>query len=322
MNLHALLLTGFAGFLYPAIGAAGPSCSFDMTDMDWGNIDPTSGQAFDLQGSLRIECSGIQTQKEIRICVHICEGSGGADAATSTRHMVNGQAQLQFNLYRETIGAGVWGGSETLCGTGSMADALEIVSTPDDMGYYRATVTAFGRIYSGQEGLPSGTYISSFSGGATYTTGNANCDVLMGKHEDITFTAKATVAPSCEVTASNLDFGTETLMASNLLGTSTVTVTCTNGHDYSVALDGGATAGGSTARRRLMKHTSSGSTIPYELYSDAGRTLIWGDSVSEVVKGTGTGETIEHMVYGRVPAQATAPEAGRYKDTVTVTVTY
>jgi spore coat protein U-like protein len=292
-----------------------------MTDMDWGNIDPTTNQAFDLQGSLSIDCSDIPSKQEIRICVHICEGSGGTDAAASTRYMVNGGAQLQFNLYRETIGSGVWGGSEKLCGMGSVADMHEIVATPDDMGNYRTTITAYGRIYSGQGTLPAGTYISTFSGGAAYTTGNASCDVLMSKDADIAFTAKATVAPTCRVTVGDLNFGTDTLLASDLAGSSSVTVTCTNTHEYSVALDEGATAGGTTAKR-LMKHLSSDSTIPYELYSDAGRTLIWGESAPEVVRGAGTGEAVEHMVYGRIPAQAAAPEAGIYKDTITVTITY
>jgi spore coat protein U-like protein len=315
------MLTVVAWLLCPAIGAASGRCSFGMTDMDWGNIDPTKNQAFDLQGSLSIDCSGFQDHKEIRICIHICEGSGGADATASTRHMVNGGVELQFNLYKETIGSGVWGGSEKLCGSGSLPDLHQIVAVPDNRGEYHTTVTAYGRIFSGQGTLPAGTYISSFSGAATYTTGNPSCDVLLGKHEAISFTARATVATSCSVTAGNLDFGTETLMANDLLGVGTVTVTCTNGQDYSVALDNGTVAGGTTARR-LMKHASSSSTVQYELYSDAGRTLIWGELAPELVKGTGTGEAVEHMVYGRIPAQVAAPEAGSYKDTVTVTITY
>jgi spore coat protein U-like protein len=71
-----------------------------------------------------------------------------------------------------------------------------------------------------------------------------------------------------------------------------------------------------------MKHASTGSTVPYTMFSDAARTANWGNSASDDVNGTGTGSAVNHTVYGRVPAQATAPEAGSYSDVVTVTITY
>jgi len=255
------------------------------------------------------------------------------DVSASPRYMVNGATQLQFNLYRVNVATGVWGArgnaGDSLCGSGWSALDLvhQIDSSPDSSGNYSTTVTAYGRIFSGQTTLASGTYTSSFASGgssravATYTTANTNCNVLTANATDFPFTATATVVPTCRVTASDLNFGTETLLASDLFGTSTVSVTCTSGHNYSVALDDGTTAGGTTSTR-LMKHVSSASTIPYEMYSDAARTLNWGESIAEDVEGTGTGAGVDHTVYGRVPAQAVAPEVGSYSDTVTVTVTY
>jgi spore coat protein U-like protein len=71
-----------------------------------------------------------------------------------------------------------------------------------------------------------------------------------------------------------------------------------------------------------MKHPVTTSTVPYAMFSDPSRTVNWGNSPIEDVDGTGTGSPVNHTVYGRVPAQAIAPEAGSYSDTVTVTITY
>jgi len=128
------------------------------------------------------------------------------------------------------------------------------------------------------------------------------------------FTVSATVVASCSVSATNLAFGSYT-GSSNLDQTSTVSVTCTNGTDYSVALNDGANASGST--RRML---SGGSNyLSYEMYSDAGRSTVW--NAATPVTGTGSGVAQSLTVYGRVPSGQNVP-AGSYSDTVQVTVTY
>jgi spore coat protein U-like protein len=127
--------------------------------------------------------------------------------------------------------------------------------------------------------------------------------------------------PSCFVSASDLDFGTDSLLSGNIDRTSTVSVTCAAGQAYSVRLNQGTTTGGTTTTR-LMKHASSSVTIPYQLFSDAARSQNWGNTAASGVNGTGTGSSVDHTVYGRVPAQAVAPQAGAYSDIVTVTVVY
>jgi spore coat protein U-like protein len=135
------------------------------------------------------------------------------------------------------------------------------------------------------------------------------------------FMVSASVVAGCTVTANDLSFGTASLLNSNVDSTSSVSVTCTSGLGYAVGLSQGTTPGGTTTTR-LMKHASAASTVPYGMYSDAARTANWGNSTSDDVNGTGTGSAVNHTVYGRVPAQGVAPEAGSYSDTVTVTITY
>jgi spore coat protein U-like protein len=317
-----------------AAPAAAQSCTFSMEDMDFGTVDPTLNQNIDISRSLAVSCTAIPTNRQIRICLHICQGSGGMDAGASTRYMVNGAQQLQFNIYRTTVSNGVWGArgnaGDSLCGSGwSSLDLVhQILSSPDSSGNFSTTVTAFGRIFAGQTTLPAGTYISSFAAGAPsravavyqLSTGQ-NCGQITANATDFPFTATATVAPSCRVTAGNLDFGTQSLLTGAAEATSSISVTCTAGQSYAVGLSQGTTAGGTTTTR-LMAHAGSGATVPYQLFADPARTQNWGNSLADDVEGTGTGGAVAHTVYGRIPAQPSAPAAGDYSDTVTVTVTY
>lgn len=129
---------------------------------------------------------------------------------------------------------------------------------------------------------------------------------------------------TCDVSSTaptDLDFGTATLLTGNLDQTSTITVLCTTGTDFDIGLDAGShesTPDDITTRRM----TDGSAHVGYQLYQDAGRTTVWGNTVStNTVSSSGTGNTQGFTVYGRVPAQTTPP-AGSYSDSVTVTVTY
>lgn len=120
-------------------------------------------------------------------------------------------------------------------------------------------------------------------------------------------------------TASTLDFGTTGVLSANVDVTSTILVTCTNTTPYNIGLNAG-TGTGATVSNRLMM--SGATTISYAMYSNAGRTMNWGNTVgTDTVPGTGNGAAQSYTVYGRVPPQTT-PAPGTYTDTITVTVTY
>lgn len=135
------------------------------------------------------------------------------------------------------------------------------------------------------------------------------------------FSVTANVVDACAVTANDLAFGTyATFGGGDLDSTTTINVMCTNGTSYDVALDSGATVGGSIATR-LMTDTIN--TLQYNLYTDASRTSLWGDGTgaSVTVSGTGTGTQQSITVYGRVPGSQLVP-TGSYSDTVTATVNF
>ena len=131
---------------------------------------------------------------------------------------------------------------------------------------------------------------------------------------------------SCDVVSTqNIDFDTQFANAGTLNATGEVVVQCTNGQAYDVQLDGG---GGNDVSARRMVNAAGTDSVAYQLYQDAGRSDVWGQTDgTDTVPGTGTGygsgATFDrvHTVY----AQATLVGdelAGAYEDTVTATVTF
>jgi spore coat protein U-like protein len=135
-----------------------------------------------------------------------------------------------------------------------------------------------------------------------------------------TFTVQMTIAASCIInSASTLNFGTSGVIAANVDQTSTLAVQCTNTTPYNIGLDAGTGTGATVAARKM---TNGANTITYSLYSDTGRTTVWGNTIgTNTVTATGSGASQPFTVYGRVPPQST-PAAALYTDTITVTVTY
>jgi spore coat protein U-like protein len=135
-----------------------------------------------------------------------------------------------------------------------------------------------------------------------------------------TFRVSARVEAVCEVTASDLAFGTYTAQAGTpLQGTTLLRSTCTPGTTYNVGLDAGTSPGATINQRKMA---SGASSLNYQLYSDSARSTIWGNTTgTDTVTGTGTGLAVDHTVFGAVPAAQVVP-AGDYQDTITVRVYY
>jgi len=132
----------------------------------------------------------------------------------------------------------------------------------------------------------------------------------------------ATVTANCSVSSSPVAFGSvDVLSGTNYDATGNVSVTCTNGTAWSAAAGLGAGTGATFASRKMA---AGANLLNYSLYTNAGRTTVWGDGSggTATVSNTGTGSAQSFTVYGRVPLGQTAAQAGAYSDTVLVTVTY
>jgi spore coat protein U-like protein len=152
---------------------------------------------------------------------------------------------------------------------------------------------------------------ASFSAQAAPITKNAS------------FLVSLIVSSDCSISANPLPFGTadSTLVTLAMKHDTNLSVTCTTGTTYTVALDAG-TVTGSAVTGRLMAGTGTNtSTVQYQLYSDSGYSSIWGDTSSNWVSGVGTGVAVSVPVYGEVPAQP-IPAADNYSTTETATITF
>jgi spore coat protein U-like protein len=140
----------------------------------------------------------------------------------------------------------------------------------------------------------------------------------------------AQAAVTCTASAVGVAFGVYNPLATaptTSAGTIQVTCTSTNRGNTVVNLTAYYSTGSSgTFTTRTMR--SGSNVLDYNLYFDAGYTLVRGDGTGGTQVGTATltlgrnqSDTATGTLYGRIPAgQDVAP--GSYADIITVTVTY
>ena len=131
------------------------------------------------------------------------------------------------------------------------------------------------------------------------------------------FAVSVTVQSSCQITATALGFASYNGALD--VASSTLTLRCTGTTSYNVGLSAGSTPGAAVTSRQMANGTAR---LAYALYSDAGRTVNWGDTVgTDTVAGTGNGSAQTLTVYGRIAAGLLV-KPGAYSDTIIATVTY
>ena len=139
------------------------------------------------------------------------------------------------------------------------------------------------------------------------------------------FAVTATVQSTCSATAGTLAFSPYTPGGGVITNNGTISVKCTKNTPFTVALNGGTTAGGTVAQRLMALGAN---TLQYNLFTTAALTQVFGDGsgTSKTVTGTGAGVATASTVtvFGQLPDSAAnqAAVAGNYTDTITVTVTY
>jgi spore coat protein U-like protein len=106
-----------------------------------------------------------------------------------------------------------------------------------------------------------------------------------------------------------------TQSASSLDGAGSVSVACDVTSSFQVALNKGQ---GSFAARQLQ---SGANVLYYNLYTDALRSLIWGDGTVGTTLMSGSGTAATFTVYGRKPGGQNLP-VGNYGDSIAVTLDF
>ena len=146
---------------------------------------------------------------------------------------------------------------------------------------------------------------------------------LSAQQASASLTVNATVTKNCTISTTPVAFGNYDPVVANattpLDGLGSVTVTCTKGAPAKVGLGVGSNAQGTTRRMSL----SATAYLTYELYRDASRTTVWGDTVDTALDLPAAPDRNPrtYTVYGRVPSAQDAT-VGTYSDTVVATVNF
>jgi spore coat protein U-like protein len=316
---YALILLGLGiacGGFDPAQAAV--SCTITVPTISFGSIDVLPGAAFNITGSINFNCSGFKNNDVNQFCISI---GSGADFAGSQRRLNGpGPAVLNYDLYKDAARTQLWGSWQT----GFDTAGLQIDLTSDGSGNVFASVPLYAKLFATQQTAVTGAYSTSFpssssgvyarfgkKGGTPCNTGPANAQTG--------FAVLASVVSTCNITATNISFGSVGVVTSNVDATSTVSAQCNTSVPYTVSLSGGNAAAVDPAQRKMAK---AAETVTYGLYRDSARLQLWGSTIgTNTVAGTGTGAAQSITVYGRVPAQTTG-SPGNYSDTIVATVTY
>jgi spore coat protein U-like protein len=324
----AALLLGLDLFSIGPAHASIICTNISISNVVFGSVDPQSSQT-DATATLTYTCTNLgiilPPTRSATLCLSIGEPGGGSmnprqmhDTASNT---------LGFQLYQDPARSIIWGSQFFGSATPLMANITltgGLLLSGESTTY---TNTIYGRVMPAQPTVVPGSYTENYTTADTAITINqtightapGTCSGSPSESLD-SFIVSANVLNKCTVTASPLNFGNSVgVLTSEVVATTTLGAQCSNTTLYNVGLDAGQNSGGDINARKM---TLGANSIGYQLYQDPARTVVWGNTVgTNTVSGTGSGNTQNLTVYGKVPAQLTPP-AGTYTDVIVVTVTY
>jgi spore coat protein U-like protein len=140
------------------------------------------------------------------------------------------------------------------------------------------------------------------------------------------FSVTANVVASCTISTTTLAFNNYDPVVVNattpLDVNGSVTIACTKGSATTIGLDAGQNSAGAVGTTRAMI-LSAGNFLSYELYQDAGRTTVWGNSGAALFTPAVAPSKAARAfnIYGRIPS-AQDQTVGAYTDTVVATVNF
>ncbi|MDN7971066.1 spore coat U domain-containing protein [Burkholderia multivorans] len=320
MKLALLLLVALAAWCGVPRHAQAESCTATASAVSFGSVSPIARAAVAATGTISVTCtwSAVTLTPNVLVCLNL----GG----TSPRSLVNGSNAMQYDLYLDAAHSVAWGSIYSGTTPASVTLVKPALGTSAS-----ATVTVYGQIAANQPTVPTvgnstTAYSQTFGGNTTslnvgfYLVGAPTCASLTSPSGTFPFTATANVVNNCNITATNVAFGTASVLSTPLSATGSISAQCTNGDAWKIALNGG---GSGNVAARQMQRSGGGGSIAYGLYTDAAHSIAWGDGSAgtSTVTGVGTGNAQVVTVYGAVPAQTT-PAPGNYSDTITATISF
>ncbi len=301
--------------------ARAQSCNFSMTNVDFGSVSLTTGGNANTSGTFSATCSGTPGQT-IQICANFGAGSGGSASGGNPRYMTNASSQVTYSLLRPGGGRRVWGSYLWSYATRPPAISLTLGGN----GQGNLTRSVRGRMSTNQTSAIPGLHTSTFAGSdATvdygYSSSFACSAATSSRARQVPFTVQVVNTASCTVAATAMNFGNITTLATQRDATSTITVNCTRGIDYTLGLSNGS-GGGTGPTSRRMTNPGTASFVTYGIYRNAGRSQPWGNTPgTDTESRRANGNAQNFTAYGRIPVQAEA-RSFTYTDTIIATITY
>ena len=153
---------------------------------------------------------------------------------------------------------------------------------------------------------------------ASKLMGTSKRDVLVPCLIVIAFMLIAQQGRACSLNITGVNFGSYDVFSNAALNsTGNIDVNCAIGDGYIIAISAGS---GTYIKRAMINGTHK---LNYNLYTAANRAVVWGGSTSgaTTLSGSGTGESVNHVVYGGIPPHQNVP-AGSYSAIVIVEITF
>lgn len=318
LKLAAALLLGTVVTLW-APAAQALTCTVSSATMNFGLVNVLSGSPTDVQVTFTVTCTRPSGGGGGRaaVCMNLNAGTGGAGAGFSPRYLAQGASSLKYQIYLDAARTQIWGSAA------SPTPGFITFNVPN--GNTRTgTITAYGRVATGQPSALSGLYVSSLGAGQSqvvFGDGNSpsDCNTL---GSPVPLQVQATVNKTCALSATDLNFGAASSLLGGVNGQSSLQVNCGAGVDYSLRMSAGNGAAATVALRK-MSPVAGPDVVKYSLYRDAARMQVWGDGTlgTVVSTGSGSGSPQSIAVYGAILPQPT-PSAGDYEDTVVATIEF
>jgi len=127
------------------------NCTISATPVAFGSVDTLSGANVDANGTVTVSCTNGAPW------TLSADAGGGSGATMAVRRMTFGANTLNYTIHTTAGHGTVWGNgtssTATIGGTGTGA---------------AQTVTVYGRIFSGQTGVPAGSYSDTVNVTVTY----------------------------------------------------------------------------------------------------------------------------------------------------------
>lgn len=302
-------------WLLPGRAMAQNACWIGGGSIAFGTV---SGAGTTTSSSLMYTCNNdSNATRSYRLCLYMNPNTG---SQVAPRRLVHDWPvdYLDYDLYADSA-------MTQLIGSSTSGHAVYNVSfTMNPRSQTTVALPIYGRVPGGQA-VTAGQYYGyitevlrwvSQSGADAPST--AQCVASASQASNSTHVT-ANFADTCYVSAaSDMDFGSAANLATARDQTSSISLRCPRNTRWQLALSYGNHSTGGTNRRM---QGPGGNYLNYQLYRNAGRTQVWGNSTSNDRAGRGNNSIQTYTVYGRVPAQ-TVNSAGTYSDTIIVTLTY